>query len=74
MLKSVTTSVKGSGCHFKSGDRVENSASQTQYLGHVFIDVIFRFSFHSLLPRGPLLVMPHVATPKLTPDGTEALF
>lgn len=54
---------------------MENSAPQTQYLGHVFIDVIFRFSLHSLYVRaGPFLVMPRVAAPKLTPDSREALF
>lgn len=54
---------------------MENSAPQTQYLGHVFIDVIFRFSPCSLcVHAGPFPVMPHVAAPKLTPDSTEALF
>lgn len=54
---------------------MENSAPQTQYLGQVFIDVIFRFSPRSLyVHAGPFLVMPHVAAPKLTPDSTEALF
>lgn len=33
---------------------MENSAPQTQYLGHVFIDVIFRFSPGSLCPCRPL--------------------
>lgn len=64
VLKSVITSVKGLGV-FRSGDRMENSAPQTQYLGHVFIDVIFRFSPRSLCVRaGPFPVMPHVATPQ----------
>lgn len=54
---------------------MENCAPQTQYLGHVFIDVIFRFSLCSLYVRtGPFLVMPYVAALKLTPDSTEALF
>lgn len=54
---------------------MENCAPQTQYLGHVFIDVIFRFSPPGLYVRkGLFLVMPHVAAPKLTPDGTGALF
>lgn len=54
---------------------MENLAPQTQYLGHVFIDVIFRFSPQSLYVRaGPFPVMPHVAASKLTPHSTEALF
>lgn len=74
MLKSVIASVKRLGV-FRSGDRMENSPLQTQYLGHVFIDVIFRFSPRSLCVHvGPFPVMPHVATPKLTPDSTEVLF
>lgn len=53
---------------------MENCAPQTQYLGHVFIDVIFRFSLRSLYVRtGPFLVMPYVVALKLTPDSTESL-
>lgn len=54
---------------------MENWAPQTQYLGHVFMDVIFRFSPPGLYVRQVLfLVMPHVAAPKPTPDSTGALF
>lgn len=54
---------------------MENSAPQTQYVGHVFMDVIFRFSPPGLYVRqGLFLVMPHVAAPKPTPDSTGALF
>lgn len=73
MLKICHNKCKKPRCQFKSGEGMENSASQTQYLGHVFIDVIFRFSPHNV-HAGPSLVMPHVAAPKLTPDSTEGLF
>lgn len=50
----VINKCKKPRCQFKSGEETENSASQTQYLGHAFIDVIFRFCPHSLCPCGPL--------------------
>lgn len=53
--------------------RMEKSAPKTQYLGHIFIDVIFRFSPHSLCVHvGPFPVLPHVAAPTVTPNSAEA--
>ena len=59
---------------FRSGGRMETSSLQTQYLGHVFIDKIFRFRPPVYIHMGPFPVMPHVATPKRRPDSREALF